>query len=71
MTNATKPVTRETSASVRRRPVIVTVSAHSIELRLKGTRLDRYTLGIAELFEMAEWREARRIAAEKAKRRKK
>jgi len=42
MTKADKPTTRETAVIVRRRPVIVTVTAH-FELRLKGTRPDRHT----------------------------
>ena len=64
MTPARKPVTRETAAIVRGRPVIVTVAARTIELRLKGTRVYRFSVPIGELFESLEWKTARAKAAE-------
>lgn len=63
--SAASPVTRETDAYVRRRPVIVAVEARTIELRLKGTRRDRFVIPVDDLFDLLEWRQARAIMREK------
>jgi hypothetical protein len=64
MTGTTRPVTRETPCAMRGRSILVTLHGPLIRVRLKGTRLDRYDITARDLFELLEWREAKRKARE-------
>jgi hypothetical protein len=58
MTLATKPVTRETAAIYRHRPLVVTIKPRHLELREKGRR-DTLAVDYATIYEMAmklRWR---------------
>lgn len=65
MTHAAKsPVTRETSALSRRRPLIVTVESHSFFIREKGRR-ECFALPIDAAYDLALKLHARAAAQEK------
>ena len=71
MTRATKPVRRETDATYRRRPLMVTMTARYLELREKGRR-DTLLVDYATIYELAlklRWRkeQAEKKAAKKAR----
>ena len=60
------PVKRETSVSVRRRALIVELTAHAAIIRLKGTR-DRITVPWNAIIDLGYKLRAREAAAEKRK----
>ena len=64
MTLATKPVTRETAAMYRRRPLVVTIKPRHLELREKGRR-DTLAVDYATIYEVAMKLRWRREQAEK------
>ena len=76
MTKATRPVARETFSCVRERgsvrPIIITVSATFVSVRLKGCRMS-YTVTMDQLYRMgaenaANQRRRDKLAAKKAER---
>ena len=64
MTLATKPVTRETAAMYRHRPLVVTIKPRHLELREKGRR-DTLAVDYATIYEVAMKLRWRREQAEK------
>ena len=69
MTSATKPTIRESFASYRGRPIIVTIERSWIGLRLKGTR-QTFMLDVEAAYQRAAMLEANRARAEKIAARK-
>lgn len=67
MTHAAQsPVTRETFAVRRRRPLIATITAHMLVLREKGRR-DRVEIPLDAIYDLGMKIRARVRAAEKGK----
>lgn len=68
MTLAAKsPVTRETSAQYRRRPLCVTVTPHLLVMREKGRR-DRVEIPLDAIYDLGLKMRARALLAEKRSR---
>lgn len=69
MTNSgASPVTRETNATYRRRPLIVTVTGHLLVMREKGRRL-KFDVSIDAVYDLAMKLQARAAREEKKARR--
>lgn len=66
MTLAIRPVTRETAAQYRRRPLVVTILPRHLEIREKGRR-DTLQIDYATLY---EWLGKRRYLREQEERRR-
>ncbi len=68
MTNSLRsPVTRETGATSRRRPLIVTLAGYVIEIREKGRRF-RVEVPIEAVYDLAMRLKARQERAERKRR---
>jgi hypothetical protein len=64
MTKADKPTTRETYSTYRGRPIVLTIHASYVSVRLKGTR-QRLTVDAAAIYSLACKQAAQAARAEK------
>lgn len=65
---ASSPVTRETNALYRRRPLVATITAHMLVMREKGRR-DRVEIPLDAIYDLGMKIRARALLAEKKARR--